>query len=63
MGEVQIRMEGGELVLDGLIFTKEKLYASDTDRLFSRCGRDIGVERADDGTITALTSGSIVAKR
>jgi CubicO group peptidase (beta-lactamase class C family) len=63
LGELQILQEDGKLLLDGLIFSKERLYASDTDSLFSLNGQDIEVERADDGTVTALTSGSIVAKR
>ena len=63
LGELRILREGGNFVLDGSIFDKERIYASDIDSLFTLSGQDFDVERADDGSITALTSGSIVAKK
>ncbi len=62
-GEVQVILEGGKLYLDGLVFAKELLYASEPDRLFLLNGFQFEVERAADGSVVALASGSIVANR
>jgi hypothetical protein len=63
LGELRILQHEGTLVLDGLIFSKERLYVSDNDLLFSLSGQDIGLERAQDGSVTALVSELIVAKK
>ena len=62
-GEIQVILEGGKLYLDGLVFAKELLYASEPDRLFLLNGFQFDVERAADGSVAALASGSIVAHR
>ncbi len=62
-GEVQVILEGGKLYLDGLVFAKELLYASEPDRLFLLNGFQLEVERAADGSVAALAGGSIVANR
>jgi hypothetical protein len=62
-GEVKVFEEGGKLRIDGLIFSKEPLYASEPDRLFLLNGLQLEVERAADGSVAALASGPIVANK
>jgi CubicO group peptidase (beta-lactamase class C family) len=62
-GELQILQKEGKLYLDGMILQEELLYASERDQLFLLNGFQLEVARTDDGSVAALTSGSIVANK
>jgi CubicO group peptidase (beta-lactamase class C family) len=60
VGEVEIFIENGELWMSGIIFDRERVYASGADSLFVLSGYDISVDRNADGTVKSISSAGLV---
>jgi CubicO group peptidase (beta-lactamase class C family) len=63
MGEIDLFIDDGELLMNGIIFYRERVYASGPDELFVLSGYDISVERAKDGTVESIRSAGREFKR
>jgi CubicO group peptidase (beta-lactamase class C family) len=63
VGEVEIFLDEGELWMSGIIFVRERVYASGPDELFLLNGYDMSVERAEDGTVESLRRPGMELKR
>jgi hypothetical protein len=63
VGKVEMFIEDGELRMSGIIFDRERVYASGDDALFVLSGYDIKVDRNGDGSVKSISSAGLVLEK
>jgi hypothetical protein len=63
VGELEIFVENGELWMSGIIFDRDRVYASGPDSLFVLSGYDITVDRRSDGSVESIRGAGLVLEK